>query len=168
MVAPVLVLLAMGVIDFASVYNNWSGMRQGVWAGARAGSVATFGAGATCPLTFSGGGSAPSADLQSLMCLAKGQIGLSQSSVRIDILISDPTLQNTGASWQVGGGLTICAQAPLASATGALGSALSGHWLRSKTTIRIEQASPNIETQGYEVDSSGQGWAWCTAQNTGS
>lgn len=168
MVAPVLVILAMGVIDFASVYNNWSGMRQGVWAGARAGSVANFGTGVSCPLTFTGGGSAPSADLQSLMCVTKNQVGLSQSSVRIDILISDPTLQTPGASWQMGGGLTVCAEAPVTSATGALGTALSGHYLRSKTTIRIEQASPNIETQGYEADSSGGGWAWCTAQNPSS
>jgi len=168
MVAPILVILAMGVIDFGSVYNNWSGMRQGVWAGARAGSVTNFGGGASCPLTFSGGGSAPSADLQSLMCLTKGEIGLSESSVRIDILISDPTLQTSGASWQMGGGLTVCAQAAITSATGALGAVLSGHWLRSKTTIRIEQASPNIETQGFEVDPSGQGWSWCTAQNPSS
>lgn len=167
MVAPVLVILVMGVVDFASAYNNWSGMRQGVWAGARAGSVANFGLGTTCPLTFSGGGSAPSADLQSLMCLVKSEVGLSQSTVRVDILISDPTLQTSNASWQMGGGLTVCAESPVTSTTGVLAAALSGHWLRSKTTIRIEQASPNIETQGYEADSSGQAWAWCTAQNTG-
>ncbi|HEU5004148.1 MAG TPA: TadE/TadG family type IV pilus assembly protein [Actinomycetota bacterium] len=166
LVIPMVVMLVLGVVDFGNVYNQWAGLRSGVAAGARFGSVANFGATSACPLTFVGG-TAPSADLQNLMCLVKSSIGLPQSGVRIDVLISDPTLSTTGTAWLVGGGLTLCAEYPVLSVTGAFGSAFGGHYLRSKTTIRIEQAASQVETQGAETDPSGSGWAWCTPYNSG-
>ena len=164
-VLPILITLVMGIIDFGSLFSTWSTLRQGVWAGARAGSVTNWAGAPSCTLTFAGGGSAPSADLQSLMCLAKVQIGLNQSSTRVEVLIDDYTLRNTGATWAVGAALTICAQTPAKSATGLFASAFNGRYLRSKTTIRIEQPSSVAETQGYETDPSGGGWSWCTPQS---
>jgi hypothetical protein len=155
----------MGIIDFGGTFNSWSTLRQGVWAGVRAGSVTNFASAPSCTLTFTGGGSAPSSDLQNLMCLAKAQIGLNQTSTRIAVLIDDPTLQTSGASWAIGGGLTICAQISAKSATGLFAPVFGGHYLRSKTTIRIEQAATGSETQGYETDPSGGGWSWCTPQS---
>lgn len=164
LVLPILAVLVMGIIDFGSMFSTWSTLRQGTWAGARAASVGNFSAGG-CTLTFSGGGLVPSADIQSLMCLTKTQIGLNQSSTRIAIILSDPTLTSTGAQWMVGSGVTICAEIPATSQTGFFAPAFSGRYLRTKTTVRIEQASANVETQGYEVDPSGGGWSWCTPQS---
>ena len=164
-VLPVLITLVMGIIDFGSLFSTWSTLRQGVWAGARAGSVANWSSAPSCTLTFTGGGAPPSTDLQSLMCLAKAQIGLNQASTRVDVLIDDYTLSTTGASWAVGAALTICAETPARSASGVFGSLFSGRYLRSKTTIRIEQPAANAETQGYETDPSGGGWSWCTPQS---
>lgn len=161
LVMPILAGLVMGIIDFGVTYQNWSALRQGTWAAARAASVANFGAGSSCSLTFTGG-STPSGDIEDLMCLAKVEIGLDQSSTRIDVVISDPTLTQLGYPWGVDGSVTVCAQIPAHSATGFFSGAFDGHYLRAKTTIRIEEPSANAETQGYEADPSGSGWSWCT------
>lgn len=162
MVMPILGALVMGIIDFGITYSNWSAVRQGTWAASRAASVANFGSSSSCTLTFSGGGSTPSADIEDLMCLAKQQIGLNATTTRIDVVISDPTLTQLGYPWGVDGSVTVCAQIPAHSATGFFSSAFNGHYLRAKTTIRIEEPSANAETQGYETDPSGSNWSWCT------
>src|SRR5216684_4278997 len=80
LVIPLLVTVLLGIIDFGIIYNGWISLRQG--------SVANFGMSASCTLTFAGGGSAPSTDLQKLMCLAKNQIGLDATATRIKVLVS--------------------------------------------------------------------------------
>jgi hypothetical protein len=163
LVIPLLVTVLLGIIDFGIIYNGWISLRQGTREAARQGSVANFGMSASCTLTFAGGGSAPSTDLQKLMCLAKNQIGLDATATRIKVLVSDYALQNGGASWSVGNGLIVCAQYPAGSQTGFFGSLLSGHYLRTKTAIRIEQPASSPETEGFEADQSGGGWSWCSA-----
>ena len=162
LVMPILATLVMGIIDFGATFDTWSAVRQGVWNGARSGAVAIFGSSSNCNLTFTGGGSAPSADMEDLMCLTKAEIGLPTSSIRTDVILSDPTLSVTGTAWTVTGGLTVCAQVPANSVTGFFGFVFSGHYLRAKTTLRIEQASASPESQGYETDPSGSNWSWCT------
>lgn len=164
LVLPMLGALVMGIIDFGMAFNNWSALRQGVFAGARSGSLSTFPtiSGCTSMLTFGGGGSAPSADLENLMCLTKQEIGLNTTSTRIDIVVDDPTMTIPNSSWAVGDALTVCAEVPLSSVTGFFGGVLNGSDLEAKTTIRIEEGSSSPETQGYETDPTGANWSWCT------
>jgi hypothetical protein len=162
LVLPLFAMLVMAILDFGTTYNNWITVRQGVREGARQGSVANFGTDSTCGLTFTGGGSAPSADLENLMCLTKNQIGLPATATRIKILLVDPTLTTNGQSWTVGNALEVCAEYPAQSITGYFAGLLGGKYLESKTTIRIEAASQNSETEGYETDPTGKAWAWCT------
>lgn len=167
LVLPLLLMFLLGIMDFGVTYNNWISLRQGVAEAARQGSVANFGTDSTCTLTFTAGSSSvPSADLQKLMCLAKDQIGHYPASTRIKIIVADYSLQTSGAPWMVGNGLIVCAQYPANSATGFFSFLLAGHYLETKTTIRIEQPSAVAETGGWETDQSGEGWPWCTASST--
>jgi hypothetical protein len=166
LIVPLLLTVLMGIIDFGIIYNGWISLRQGTREAARQGSVANFGTTASCSLTFAGGGSAPSTDLQKLMCLAKSQIGLDATATRTKVIVSDYALQNGGASWSVGNSLIVCAQFPASSQTGFFGPTLGGHYLRTKTAIRIEQPASGPETEGFETDQSGGGWAWCSASSS--
>jgi hypothetical protein len=164
-VAPLLFALLFGIVEFGTAYNDWISLRQGAREAARQGSVANFGSTATCSLTFSGGGAAPSAGMQKLMCMAKRQIGLDASRTRIRVIFADAALQAGGALWNVGNGLIVCAEYRLRSVTGFLTPVLNGRYLRTKTSMRIEQPVSGTETAGFEQDPSGSGWSWCTAAN---
>jgi hypothetical protein len=165
MILPLLITLLLGIVDFGITYNGWISLRQGAREAARQGSVANWGTNASCALTFTGGGSAPSADLTKLMCLSKNQIGLDSASTRIKIIVADSALQSGGQSWLIGNALIVCALFPAQSQTGFFSPLFSGHYLQTKTSIRIEQASSVTETEGFETDQSGKGWPWCTASS---
>lgn len=164
--APLLFTMLFGIVEYGTTWNNAISIRQGTREAARQGIVANFGPSASCTLTFGGGGVAPSADLQNLMCLAKSQVGLDPTKLRIRIILADTGLQNGGATWAIGNGLVVCTQYPLTSFTGLFAPFLNGHTLKTKTTFRIEQSSANPETEGYETDPSGNSWSWCTASSS--
>ncbi len=161
-VAPLLFALLFGVVELGTTYTDWISLRQGAREAARQGSVANFGTTATCSLDFSGAASAPSAGMQRLMCLAKRQIGLDVARTRIRVILADAALQSGGAAWTVGNGLIVCAQYPLQSVTGFLSPVLNGRYLKTKTSMRIEQVAA-AEVEGFEADPSGRGWSWCSA-----
>ena len=83
-VLPLFVLLIFGVIEFGMVYNNDISLRQGAREAARQGAVGTFGpastTGSPCYLT---GTTGASTDMKNLMCLAKNQIGLDGTKLRV-------------------------------------------------------------------------------------
>lgn len=161
-VLPLLLLLLLGIIDFGNTYNDFISIRQGVREAARQASVANFGSDSACTLHID---SAPSADIQKLMCLAKTQIGMNASEVAVKVIIADKLLTTGAQPWAVGNGLVVCAQSKLTSITGFFANLFSTKYLRSKTTIRIEQAVSTTETEGSEVAPSGGSWSWCTASS---
>ena len=172
LVAPLLLVLLLGIIDFGLIYNNYQALRQGVRAADRQGAVAQFGTTTSCGLDFTTG-SAPSTDIKELMCLAKGQIGLGNTT-RIKVIFVDTTQSTwteSTSAFAVNNGLTICAATPLSSQSGFFKSLFTSKYLTTKTTFRIEQDTDSsggvlVETDGYESPPTGSSWSWCTATSS--
>ncbi|HWJ63114.1 MAG TPA: TadE family protein [Acidimicrobiales bacterium] len=161
-VAPLLFFLLFGLIDFGVNLSNEIALRQGVREGARQGSVANFGPTASCGATFTTPGSA---NMQKLICLTKSRTDMTASEVAIAIRF-DPTSTSypagaTTASPPVGNGIIVCAVTPMASPSKFLSPILSGKYLKTKTTMRIEKGSGVAESIANEADPTGANWSWC-------
>jgi Flp pilus assembly protein TadG len=172
LVAPLLLTLLLGIVDFGTTFENMQVLRQGVRDAAREGTVANYGPPASCTLTFGAGSTNPGAgDVENLMCLTKSNVGVvatSAASVRIMVAFAPAGLDGpnlTGANQAaVGNGLVVCAQYALTSITGFFTSFLTGKVARSKTVMRIEQPPGGTnDTMGAESPPPGGDWSWCNA-----
>ena len=161
-VLPLFVLLIFGVIEFGMVYNNDISLRQGAREAARQGAVGTFGpastTGSPCYLT---GTTGASTDMKKLMCLAKNQIGLDGTKLRVKILSGSADFSSTG-TFAKGDSLIVCAQYPIDGAANLVSPFLSHATLRTKAAIRIETSYSSTETGGEETPPTGADWSWCT------
>jgi len=162
LVLPLFVLLVFGVVEFGVVYNNDITLRQGAREAARQGAVGNFGVASTtgspCYLT---GTTGASTDIKNLMCLAKSQIGLDATKLRIKVLSGNSDFTGSG-TFSKNDSLIVCAQYPLDNAAKIVSPLLGGATLRTKTSIRIETAYSTTETGGEETAPSGKDWSWCT------
>jgi TadE-like protein len=158
---PILVLLVFGVVEFGVTYNDYISLRDGVRQAAREGSVGNFGPAATtdapCHLT---GASGASDNIQRLMCLAKSEIALDGTKVRVKVLSGAPAFTGVG-SFAKNDSLIVCAQYPVDAITGFIAQFLDGRSLQSRTAFRIEK-SDIVATAGEETPPSGRDWSWCT------
>jgi hypothetical protein len=148
LVAPVLVLLMAGLIDFGLVFNDLMSLRQGLGAGIRQGGVAQPGSVTACSL--SGAGTATT-ETKKLMCLTKSTVGLGQANTRTKVVFPGSKLK--------GGSLIVCAQTPLNSATTVFNPILNGA-LKAKVQMRIEQ---DLSAYGNasETALANSDWSWC-------
>jgi hypothetical protein len=161
-VLPLFVLLVFGVVEFGIVYNNNITLRQGAREAARQGAVGNFGpsstTGSPCYLTGSTGAST---DIKNLMCLAKNQIGLDATKLRVKVLSGNADFSGAG-TFTKGESIIVCAQIPLDNAAKIVSPLLGGATLRTKAAIRIETSYTNSETGGEETAPAGKDWSWCT------
>jgi hypothetical protein len=148
LVAPVLVLLLAGILDFGLVFNDLMSLRQGVGAGVRQGVVAQAGSTTSCSLS---GAAAATTETKKLMCLTKSMVGMDPAETRTKVAFPGSKLK--------GGSLILCAQTPLDSATSIFDPLLNGA-LKAKVEMRIEQ---NLSAYGSasETALSGADWSWC-------
>lgn len=163
LVAPLLILLLLGIVDFGVNLSNSISLRQGVREGARQGSVANFGTTSSCGVTFTTPGSV---NMQKLICLTRSRTDMTASSVSVAIRF-DPNSTSypapvSGSDAPVGNGIIVCAVTPLVSTSKLLNPILNGKFTRSKTTMRIEKGSGVVESQANMADPTGQNWSWCT------
>jgi Flp pilus assembly pilin Flp len=169
LMAPLLSVLVFGLIQFGAIYNDFASLREGTRDAARQAAVANFGpastTGSPCYLDVAQG-SAPSADIESLMCLAKSEIGLSGSDTRVDVLFAKPDFSGADSAWTVGDGLIVCTQFAEQTQTQLLASLIGSPYLKTKTSVRIEQPAAGAETAGYETPPSGSDWSWCTVSSS--
>jgi hypothetical protein len=148
LVAPILVILLAGIVDFGLVFNDLMSLRQGVGAGVRQGVVAQGGSNASCPLT---GAAAAPTETKKLMCLTKSLVGLPTVSTRTKVAFPGSKLK--------GGSLIVCAQSPLESATTVFSPLLSGA-LKAEVQMRIEQDLSSYGSAS-ETALAGSDWSWC-------
>jgi Flp pilus assembly protein TadG len=172
-VAPVLLAMLFGIIDFGTTFNNYQALRQGVRDTARQGAVANFGptASAGC-LNFTGAGAVdPGAgDVKNLMCqvhtsITGGGLGIDTTSLRVMVGFSNAGLTGSG-TYAVGNGLIVCAQYSLTSVTGFFASLFSSKIVRSKTVMRIEEVGSSGDNVGSEPYPAGGDWSWCNATSS--
>lgn len=154
LIAPVLFLIVAAIIDFGLTFSDYISVRGGVGQATRQGAVANFGS--SC--TLNALGTAPSANMQKLMCTVKDRIGIAHGEVYVKVAFapSGPT------GYSVANGLVVCAQTPMTSLTGLTSPFLEGRFLRSKVQMSIEQTSGVTESGGEEAAPPGANWSWCT------
>lgn len=154
-VAPLLLLLLVGIIDFGMVFNDTISMRQGARDGARSAVVSTVGTDSTCSLTgFSG---VDGSDTDRLFCLIKDRTGLADSATRVKVDFE-------GSSFTAGKSLSVCVMTPIASLTGVTAPFLSGAF-KTEVQMRVEKTTA-VLAEAQESPLSGQDWNWCQAEAT--
>jgi hypothetical protein len=148
-VAPLLLLLIFGIIEFGLTLNHDINLTNGVREGARQGVVANYtGNDPSC----AGAGAAAA----QLACFTRHNIGLGSQTA---VSVSFPT----GSSYAVGQTMRVCASYPMTSITGLLAPFLKGHFLHSEVTMRLEQApgvSPGSFTDAQQAGDSPFA-SWC-------
>jgi Flp pilus assembly protein TadG len=149
-VAPFLLLLLFGAIEFGLTLNHDVDLANGVREAARQGVVANYTGGDT---SCNGAGAAAA----QLACFTRNNIGLGS---QIAVSVSFPT----GSSYAVGQTMHVCASYPMTSITGLLAPFLKGHFLHSEVKMRLEQA-PGV-SPGSFTDAQQSGdipfSSWCT------
>jgi hypothetical protein len=146
-VVPVLLLIVFGLIEFGFAINHNIDVTQGVREGARQGAVANFSGGVA--------GCASGSPTAQLVCFTKNRVGLDTSQTYVQVLAPNNT---------IGQSFSVCASYPVQSLTGLLEPFLSGRFLHSEVTMRLEQAPTTGLTTGGDAPAPGDsaGWSWCT------
>jgi TadE-like protein len=144
LVVPLFVLLVMGTIDFAIVFNDYNSVRQGVREGARQAVVADWDL----------GGCTTGSSTARVVCLTKERIDLDASRVRVRVQL--------GSTYEPGNELTVCAMYQLESTTSFFSALLDDRVVTSSISMRIEQVDADAPlTTGGDAALSGQDWSWC-------
>lgn len=155
-VAPLLILLLFGIIDFGFVFNDTIAMRQGARDGARQAVVSYVGTDSSCSATWT---AVPNTDTQRLGCLIKSRVGLSAASTRVKIDFE-------GSTFTPQKSLAVCVMYPIDSVTGIFDPFLNGAF-KTEVQMRIEQAVAGVTIQEAQEDAlAGQNWGFCGAEVT--
>lgn len=154
LVAPLLVLLIFGMIEFGMALNDYQSIRQGVRDGARQAVVKQYGAADTSCTTVS----APD-EVKKVICLTKDRIGIGDEiAVRVQYFApSDPADESDH------GAVMVCAQKNVDSVTGVV-PAIDNVNLMSSILMKMEKPiTTGISTSSAYEESppSGQDWSGC-------
>lgn len=165
MVTPLLIMLIMGIVDYAVVFNDAiglsGGVREATWDGGRG----IFGAPVTpgCALTFGAG--APDENTKRIMCTAKRRSGLPPSDVRVMVRMVDLDNHANPGSYDNGQALMVCAMRKASSTTGFFSSFFANSYQRSRLTSVILAIDPAVTsvTGGAEdpLPGAAGGWRFC-------
>ncbi len=149
LVAPVLLLLVFGIIEYGLWFSDSLATRQGVREAARQGVVASFGDTTTCGLNT--GASDP--NTLKLMCTAQN---------RISGITGDPAVKVMAPEgWFRGKPLVVCSQLKVGVGTGII-PLPNDRVIRSEVEMAIENASPAPTfVGGEETAPAGSDWTWC-------
>jgi Flp pilus assembly protein TadG len=148
LIAPILLLLVFGIIDYGLWFSDSLSAKQGVREAARQGVVANFGD-PSCDLT----GATGDANSQALMCTAQDRIGGITGDAAVKVVAP--------SGWVRGGPLVVCAQIPVEVGTG-LVPLPNDRVIRSQVEMAIEKVDPAAAFSGGEESApTGTDWSWC-------
>ena len=144
LVAPVLILLLFGVVEFGFVFNDYQSVRQGVRDATR---VAVVNNVPNC---------STSGDItDDLICYVEQRVGLSgDTRVRIDVTAADTSVDGDRGS------VKICVQRQIRSVTGMLSPFLNGRYISTEVTMRVERGNEPAFVDRSEAAANGS-WASC-------
>jgi hypothetical protein len=155
-VAPLLILLLFGIIDFGFVFNDTIALRQGARDGARQAVVSFVGSDSSCSQSW---GTTPNTNTQQLTCLIKSRVGLNAVNTRVKIDFEGTTFTPKKS-------LAVCVMYPIDSVTGIFDPFLNGVF-KTEVQMRIEQSVAGVTIQEAEENAlPGQNWSWCAAEVT--
>lgn len=150
LVAPILLLLVFGIIEYGLWFSDSLATRQGVREAARQGVVANFGTTTSCGLNTS----ASDPNTRALMCTAQDRIGG---------ITGDPAVKVVAPEgWLRGKPLIVCSQLKVGVGTGII-PLPNDRVIRSKVEMAIENATPAPTfAGGEETAPAGSNWTWCS------
>lgn len=150
LVAPVLLLLVFGIIEYGLWFSDSLATRQGVREAARQGAVANFGEDTSCGLISP---STSDPNTLKLMCTAQD---------RISGITGDPAVKVWAPEgWLRGKPLVVCSQLKVGVGTGII-PLPNDRIIQSEVEMAIENASPApVFTGGEETAPAGANWTWC-------
>jgi Flp pilus assembly protein TadG len=158
LVAPVLFLVLFGIIDYGIWFADAISLRQAVRDGARQGAVENFG---SCSPPATG---TTDADLHNLACGVASAADPLLGTVAVRAVIASAPASASGASWQPGYTLRVCALSEHTSLL-PLVPFPAGGITEARVDIPIEQASAAgaATRTGYAGDPppAGANWSWC-------
>jgi Flp pilus assembly protein TadG len=140
LVAPIVLTLLLGTIQYGLYFNDALNTRQGVREGARQGVVKIFSA---C-------GTAKTWD--NLKCEVESEIGSVTGPVSVKVSAPD--------GWAKGNRLLVCAMVESDGGVGLLPMPNSGV-ITSKTEMSIELGTPPTGTAAADTPPAGEDWSWC-------
>lgn len=141
---PILLLLAFGIIEFGAAFDHKIALNQGAREAAREAVVAGYNSVPGCNA---------GTPTDQLACFARDRVGLTASRTKARVQLT---------TFAVGEPVTVCATYPVDSVTALFSPILSGRYLRSEVTMRLEQApAAKTLTTGGDADPSGDNWGWC-------
>ena len=144
LVAPLLLLLLFGVIEFGFVFNDYQSVRQGVRDATRVAVVDNV------PNCATSGD-----DTDDLICYVEQRVGLAgDTRVRIDVTAADPSIPGDR------GAVKICVQRQIRSVTGMLSPFLNGRYITTEVTMRVERGNEPGFVDRSESPASGS-WSAC-------
>jgi len=148
LIAPLLLLLVFGIIDYGLWFSDSLSVRQGVREAARQGVVANFGVDG-CDLT----GASGDTNSRALMCTAQDRIGG---------ITGDPAVKVMAPlGWVRGKPLIVCAQIPVGIGTGIV-PLPNDRVVQSQVEMSIEKVDPvTVFSGGEETAPAGKDWSWC-------
>lgn len=143
LVAPILVTMMIGILQYGLYFNDALNTRSGVREGVRMGAVGTYPA---C--------GSETTDLGKIRCTTRAQIGLGGSSTAVKVL--------GPATWAKGQPLVVCAMVQSAGDIGVIPMP-EGGLIRSKTQMSIEtDLVPTGAPSSADSPLPGKDWNWCT------
>ena len=139
LVAPLLLLLLFGVVEFGFVFNDYQSVRQGVRDATR---VAVVNNVPNC---------ATSGDAtDDLICYVEQRVGLvGDTRVRIDVTAANVAVPGDRGS------VKICVQRQIRSVTGMLSPFLNGRYISTEVTMRVERGNEPAFVDRSESPASG-------------
>jgi hypothetical protein len=167
LIAPILILLVMGIIDYGLYFADSIALRQQTREVARQGSLAKWGPGG-CTLPA---GTTGSADVQKLMCRARTDAGTT-STAPIDVKVrfidassasSPETTYPTALAIQNGTSnvsVRICLLMTHPSITHAVPFPSSGR-IKTRAEFRVENVTSPATVESGGTTSSTADWSWC-------
>ncbi|MDZ7674672.1 MAG: TadE family protein [Acidimicrobiales bacterium] len=154
LVAPVLVLIVFGLIEFGMALNDYQSIRNGVREGARQAVVQQYGSAGTSCTSIA----APD-EVKEVICVTKDRIGLGDDvAVRVEYF---PVVDEDDATDH--GSVLVCAQQNVDSITNIV-PGIDGISLESSILMKMEKPiSAGISTSSpyEEAAPSGQDWSGC-------
>jgi hypothetical protein len=161
LIAPVLIALVFGIVDFGWAFNEWIALRQGAREGARQAVTGRVGTDVSCPIV---GSAPPTVSTHRVVCLAKDRADLPQSKLRVKIDVE--------GAYNDKRSISVCLMYDLEAVSGFYGVFLDSNVLSTEVQMRIEQRTDEAVTGStaiadYEETAlPGKSWSFCSAATT--
>ena len=138
LVAPLLLLLLFGVVEFGFVFNDYQSVRQGVRDATRVAVVNNV------PNCSAGDAT------DDLICYVEERVGLvGDTRVRVDVTAANVAVPGDRGS------VKICVQREIRSVTGMLSPFLNGRYIATEVTMRVERGNEPAFVDRSESPASG-------------